>query len=62
MTTPLRDYLLKIDVIHGLVTVKYARPVQNNYDWNRIVGTISTFVMTINTSFFQPKMAFKDAL
>ena len=39
LSTPWKDVLL---------VPQAWNPVQNNYDWNRIVGTISTFVMTIN--------------
>jgi hypothetical protein len=64
----IRDYLLPLAVIHGLVTVGTPGPVQNTYSteqlqvqdyWDRIIAigtTLIKFVSSfLDTPFFQPK-------
>jgi hypothetical protein len=58
---PLRDYLLPLAVIHGLVTVSTPGPVQNTYSteqlqvqdyWDRIIGTETTVKSFLRISLF----------
>jgi hypothetical protein len=55
---PLRDYLLPLAVIHGLVTVSTPGPVQNTYSteqlqvqdyWDRIIAIGTTLIKFVST-------------